>query len=444
MRQPLTVLLAVLILASNGLFQGVQAESDSKLIEKARAEYAKGDYEKAIALLQEDMKNNPEDGTTHFYLGLVKKEMGEDLPALDELELAARLLPAETLAAYTKQALDTAKAGQTKTGLKTLPLPPKPKDWWQSVQESFDLSKPFQMPDMMAGFDEMYRQAKKMVKGQDKARKRGGSYQSWAAKTMSMADIQDLVRKSKVINPDRWASHPDGLQSFRQTPPDSPAWDYWINRYKRSFQYILMSHLAKEGEVNPYGSVACIFSIDNKGNLRGHIYASTASQRLNRCLLKTIRELNHSRVLEFPRGAKISGYNFQMKWDFGKLLRFIAYVRAVKKRQAELLAQQEAEAKLMAKKALEAKLLAQKKKAAALARQKRLALLKKKQALEAQYERKAEVAGLVLPAPKPVELKARQMTLADVPFSENLPEVEGDPFSTIDDATIMRWPDVNR
>ena len=444
MRQPLTVLLAVLILASNGLFQGVQAESDSKLIEKARAEYAKGDYEKAIALLQEDMKNNPEDGTTHFYLGLVKKEMGEDLPALDELELAARLLPPETLAAYTKQALDTAKAGQTKTGVKTLPLPPKPKDWWQSVQESFDLSKPFQMPDMMAGFDEMYRQAKKMVKGQDKARKRGGSYQSWAAKTMSMADIQDLVRKSKVINPDRWASHPDGLQSFRQTPPDSPAWDYWINRYKRSFQYILMSHLAKEGEVNPYGSVACIFSIDNKGNLRGHIYASTASQRLNRCLLKTIRELNHSRVLEFPRGAKISGYNFQMKWDFGKLLRFIAYVRAIKKRQAELLAQQEAEAKLMAKKALEAKLLAQKKKDAALAKQKRLALLKKKQALEAQYERKAEVAGLVLPAPKPVELKARQMTLADVPFSENLPEVEGDPFSSIDDATIMRWPDVNR
>ena len=443
MRKPLTILLAVLILASNGLVQGVQAESDSKLIEKVRAEYAKGDYEKAIALLQEYMKNNPEDGTTHFYLGLVKKEMGEDLPALDELELAARLLPAETLAAYTKQALDTAKAGQTKTGLKTLPLPPKPKDWWQSVQESFDLSKPFQMPDMMAGFDEMYRQAKKMVKGQDKARKRGGSYQSWAAKTMSMADIQDLVRKSKVI-PDRWASHPDGLQSFRQTPPDSPAWDYWINRYKRSFQYILMSHLAKEGEVNPYGSVACIFSIDNKGNLRGHIYASTASQRLNRCLLKTIRELNHSRVLEFPRGAKISGYNFQMKWDFGKLLRFIAYVRAIKKRQAELLAQQEAEAKLMAKKALEAKLLAQKKKDAALAKQKRLALLKKKQALEAQYERKAEVAGLVLPAPKPVELKARQMTLADVPFSENLPEVEGDPFSTIDDATIMRWPDVNR
>ena len=148
MRKPLTILLAVLILASNGLVQGVQAESESKLIEKVRAEYAKGDYEKAIALLQEDMKNNPEDGTTHFYLGLVKKEMGEDLPALDELELAARLLPAETLAAYTKQAIDTAKAGQTKTGVKTLPLPPKPKDWWQSVQESFDLSKPFQMEEL--------------------------------------------------------------------------------------------------------------------------------------------------------------------------------------------------------------------------------------------------------------------------------------------------------
>ncbi|HMP53968.1 MAG TPA: hypothetical protein PKD05_20635, partial [Candidatus Melainabacteria bacterium] len=175
-----------------------------------------------------------------------------------------------------------------------------------------------------------------------------------------------------------------------------------------------------------------------------HIYASTASQRLNRCLLKTIRELNHSRILEFPRGSKITGYNFQMKWDFGKLLRFIAYVRAVKKRQAELVAQQEAEAKLLAKKALEAKVLALKKKDAALAREKRLALLKEKQALEAQYERKAEVAGMVLPEPKPVELKARQLTLADVPFSEDFKEVDGDPFSTIDDATIMRWPDVNR
>ena len=426
------------------------AESDQHLIEKVKAEYEKGDYESAMNLLIKDMKENPDNGTTHYYMGLIKNEMGEDLPALAELELAARLLPAETLSSFTNQAISSVKTGKRK-----LPEPPKHKEWYEAMADSVNQffsgtpakegeggSTQWQMPDMMAGFDDLYRQARRMVRNQDKKKKRKhGGYQSWAATTMSMADIQDLVRKSKVINPDKWASHRDGVQSFRQSPANTPAWDYWISRFTRSFQYILMSHLAKEGEIRPYGSVACIFSIDKSGNLRGHIYASTASARLNRCLIKTIRELNHSRILQFPRNAKITGYNFQMRWDFGKLLRYIAYVRAVKKKQAELLKLQEEEkARLIARKKAEAEILAREK--AKKAKEKRLALLRKKaREAQTQYVRKADVAGQVL---KPQELKARQLTLKDVPFNETSDTFNGDPFSTIDDRTIMSWPELNR
>ena len=435
------------------------SESSDKLIEQVKAAYKKGEYRKALRLLKKDLDENPYDGTSHFYMGLVRQQLGQDIPALDELELAARLLPAETLDSFAEQAIE-----QVKEGKQELPETPKPKDWFTQISESVTQlfngdsqksgtakqSQPWQMPDLMAGVDDMYRQAKRMIKSQtEKPKNRKGGYQSWAATTMSMADIQDLVRKSKVINKESWASHGDGLKSFRQAPANTPAWDYWIARFKRSFQYILMSHLAKEGEVRPYGSAACIFSLDNRGNLRGHIYASTASKRLNSCLIKTIQELNHSRILEFPKNAKITGYNFQMRWQFGKLLRYIAYVRAVKAKRLEMIEAQKAaalEAKIKAEKDAKAKLLAKKKLEEEKARQKRLALLRKKR-LEAQKpEFKTKVFGEVLPNPKtkPVELKAKALTLADVPFSETIDTGEGDPFSKIDDRTIMNWPDINQ
>lgn len=454
MKNSLAIIVITLCLLSTSS-RNALADQDNKLLEKARQEYKRGNLDKALNLLIEDLKKNPDDGTTHYYLGLVRKQMGEDLPALQELELAARLLPADTLSAYTKQAVNQIQASEQK-----LPEKPKPKEWFEvlgdSVSQLFNGQKenrqgkelePWQMPDLMAGVDDIYRQAKRMVRSQDKKHGRHSGYQSWAAKTMSMADIQDLVRKSKYINPDSWASHKDGVKSLRQAPANTQEWDFWIARYKRAFQYILMSHLAKEGEVRPYGSSACIFSIDKDGNLRGHIYASTASAKLNKCLIKTIQELNHSRILQFPKNAKITGYNFQMKWHFGKLLRYIAYVRAIKKQQLEL-AQRAAEAKLLAaQQEARAKLLEKKtkNKERLIAKQKRLALLKKKREEEAlAYTRKADVSAIVLPKPKPLELKARQLTLADVPYSETLDTMEGDPFSQIDDRTIMNWPDVNR
>ena len=57
---------------------------------------------------------------------------------------------------------------------------------------------------------------------------------------------------------------------------------------------------------------------DNKGNLRGHVYASTGNKLLNDCLVKTMRDLDHSRILAFPADSRVTGFNFRMVWDFGK------------------------------------------------------------------------------------------------------------------------------
>lgn len=433
----------------------VWAEDSKKLIEAVKREYKAGNYKKAFRLLKKDMDEHPDNGTTHYYMGLVRKQLGQDMPALRELELAARILPAETLDAYVEQAEKYAKTGNLE-----LPEKPQPKDWLTEISNSVTdffsgqkkpqkiekkQSTPWQMPDLMAGADEIYRNARKMIKQHSPKHKRKPGYQSWAAQTMSMADIQDLVRKSKVVNKNNWSSHKEGVLSYRQSPRDTPSWDYWIARYKRSFQYILMSHLAKEGEIRPYGAAACIFSLDNKGNLRGHIYASTASAKLNKCLLKTIKELNHSRVLKFPKDAKVTGYNFQMSWNFGKLLRFISYVRAVKAKRLAMIEAQKAKAealKLKAEKDAKAKLLAKKKLKAKKARERKLALLRKKRAKPDVI--KTKVLGQIIPKPKLVAVKAKQLTLKDVPYSESLNTKGGDPFVDIDDQTIMNWPDVNR
>ena len=105
-------------------------ENSEKLIQQAKKEYETGNYKKALNLLIKDLDQNPDDGITHYYMGLVRQQMGQDLPALKELELAARLLPAETLDSFAAQAITEVKAGK-----RTLPEKPK-QDWFQDISNS--------------------------------------------------------------------------------------------------------------------------------------------------------------------------------------------------------------------------------------------------------------------------------------------------------------------
>ncbi len=436
---------------------GAQADGSAILLHDALKEYRAGHYDKAAALLAQDLQENPDDGLTHYYLGMAKSKMGRDSEALSELEWAARLCPPEVISSLTKQALST----------KGSELPKLPKvvveqsDFFNmvgsSVSQMFGGKKPETIvtadgtikmppPDMIASLQGMWKQGKDMVRQGGKHSPRQSQYRSWAADIMPMGDMMMLVDKSKSINSAEWASHSDGLSKFGQAPENTPDWDFWISRYKRAFQHVLMGYLSKDASNQVQGSAACIFSIDRKGNLRGHIYASTADGVLNSCLLKTIQSLNHSRVLAFPANSRISGYNFRMTWNFGRLLHFIRayrrYQEAIAKHEQEELVALRTQAELRKKALEEAKARAEKLKAQKELKEK-LALKAK---LAAMQTVKTKVMGQIMLPARPVELRAVAQSIAD-PNIKELPEAQRldyDPFADISDREIMSWPDMNR
>lgn len=429
-------------------------------IQAAIKEYRAGNVESAAALLQEELQKNPGDGISHYYLGLLKQHIGDDAGALDQLEWAARLCPPEILTSLTKQVADG--KGATLPKVPTV-ITPKA-DWFgtlgNSLGQMFAKEKPtakvtssgdIEMPPpvFFNSIDDIWKQGRNMVRqGVDKAKDIQGKkeYKSWAANVMPMDDMMDLVDKSKGINATKWASHSDGLTKFRQTPENTPAWDAWIARFYRSFQHVLTANLAQDAKNQVTGRAACICSVDKRGNLRGHIYASTGDGVLNKALLKTIQTLNHSRILEFPPESKVTGWNFRMTWNFGQIL---GYIRVYRARQAmiEKAAQEE-----IIRKQTEALLLA-KKKADLDAKAAKLKALREKQIARAKarllelQQVKTDVSGIVLPAAKPLELNAVAMSLSDPKLQKQKlspANANYDPFANISDREIMSWPNLNK
>jgi len=429
-----------------------EGSASAPVIQTAIKEYEAGNYEKAAQLLADDLKQNPDDGVVHYYLGLVKQKAGDDAGALDQLEWAARLCPPEMITSLTQQAMN-AKGEK----LPKIPRTITPKaDWFgmfgNSVTQMFGGSKEAKVNDsgdiempppvLFGSMDQMFDQGKKMVKDGVKKAQGKPVYKSWAANVIPMDDMLALVDKSKAINASKWGSHSDGLGKFRQSPENTPAWDAWIARFQRSFQHVLTGYLARDAKNQVTGRAACIFSIDNRGNLRGHIYASTGDGVLNSCLLKTIQALNHSRILEFPAESKVTGWNFRMTWNYGQILAYVRAYRAYKaemeKRAQEEIIAKQTEALLKAKQQAESDAKAQKLK---LLREKQLARAK---ARLAELKSKSEVTGQLLTQLKPRELNAVAMSLND-PKLKSLPNVPSDqkidPFKNISDQEIMSWPD---
>ena len=433
---------------------------DSKTAVKlALKAYKSGNYGEAANLLLNDLKEHPDDSKTHYYLGLALKKQGYDMSALKELEMAARLAPPEMIGAFAAEKLE----GLDKAALPVLPAAPaKPKDWFaqmtSSVTDFIGLTKPeankpinsekpaasanFEIPDLFGSMKDANRSGKKMIKtasGASPSRRTSGP-----AEIMHMDEMLDLVEKSKTINVPAWASHAEGLTVYSQAPEGTPEWDYWIARFKRSIQHVLLKRLNAESTDQVRGAAAVIFSVDRKGNLHGSIYASTADSVLNKCLVGAIRDLNHSRILAFPANSNITGWNFQMTWNFGKMLAYVHNYREQVK-QAEAIKQ--LTDALAADAQIRAKILKAKSERELKAKMKKLAkekdLVTKAKLLEQNREIKAEVEGHIMTKPTIKELRAVTLELNDLNTAAGAPVVDGDPFASIDDNKILSWPDLN-
>ncbi len=437
---------------------------DSKTAVKlALKAYKDGRYSEAANLLLTDLREHPDDSKTHYYLGLALKKQGYDMSALKELEMAARLAPPDMISAFAQEKLE----GLDKPAV--LPAAPaKPKDWFaqmtSSVTDFIGLTKPvssisptnaaaekpasganFEIPDLFGSMKDAIRNGKKMIKTASGRAPQSSRRTSGPAEIMHMDEMLDLVEKSKTINVPAWASHAEGLTVYPQAPENIPEWDYWIARFKRSIQHVLLKRLNAESTDQVRGAAAAIFSVDRKGNLHGSIYASTADSVLNKCLVEAIRDLNHSRILAFPANSNITGWNFQMTWNFGKLL---TYVRNYREQVKQAAAIKELTDALAADAQIRAKILKAKNERELKAKMKKLAkekdLATKAKLLEQKREIKAEVEGHIMTKPALKELRAVTLELDDINTTPGAPIPEGDPFASIDDNKILSWPDLNR
>jgi tetratricopeptide (TPR) repeat protein len=477
----------------------IDPKADPKaVVDQALKAYEGGHYGDAVALLAADLQNNPNDGQVHYYLGLALKKQGYDMSALHELEKAARLCPPAMIKRFADEQIGNLDEPEPIEG-KPAAAPAANNDWFGGLTNSLSQmfgGKPATapangtgsgsgpgagagttggaapaptrvasvpsagqfsfpgMPDFMGQLQDAVKQGKKMLRqAKDKgvagvrtpvdfSRGRVGE-----AEIMHMDDMQDLVEKSHAIGVKDWGSNPEGLTAFLQAPESTPEWDYWIGRFKRSFQHVLMRRLNAEAANQVRGAAACIFSVDRDGNLRGQIYASTADPALNKCLVEAIRDLNHSRILRFPSTSRITGWNFQMSWNFGVYMAIVKSYRQELQREATIqallkLVKEDASIKATIKAGEEKRA-----KAKRLAAEKALnaKLSAKLKAIPVPPVAKAEVSGHIVVKPAERELRAVALELKDLsPVAPDASKPNEDPFANINDQTINSWPDLNR
>jgi tetratricopeptide (TPR) repeat protein len=459
------------------------------VLDQALKAYESGQYGHAASILATDLQANPDDGTVHYYMGLALKKQGYDMKALHELEKAARLCPPEMIKRFANEQIGNLDQPEPLEGTAGKGAAPAPSggDWLTGLGNGINQmfgGKPAPpantgatatssgaatsssgasatnagpslsffpgMPDVMGQIKDAVKQGKKMLRDRNaKEHDKGTSSRSSVdfsrrqigeAEIMHMDEMQALVQRSHSMNVPDWASNPSGLVAFEQAPENTPEWDYWIGRFKRAFQHVLMRRLNAEATDQQRGAAACIFSVDRSGNLHGQVYASTADPALNKCLVEAVRDLNHSRILAFPTTSRITGWNFQMSWNFGVYLAIVKAYKAQQQREATIQALMKIVQEDTAVKAVIAAGKEKRAKAKKLADEKAL----KAKLLKPAPEAKVEVAGRVLTPGVERELKAVALELKDLtPVGADATQPNVDPFANINDQTINSWPDLN-
>ncbi|RTL36142.1 MAG: tetratricopeptide repeat protein [Candidatus Melainabacteria bacterium] len=409
-------------------------DPNDKVLKEALQLYNGGHVERAIPLFLQDLKDNPNNGTAHYYLGMALKEHGADANAISELELAAKLLPAGVTQELAKKALHGGfEEDPIVPSTPTAPAkaaPAQPQNWFSPILNFFQPppksaeprapvfvtpSLPA-FPDLVSPMGDAWKSTKHWIRGQGKAVRSLGKKPSDARQTRNgepdvipMGEMLNLADDSHAL-PGHKQSHPGGVVVFEQAPENSLSWDNWIRRFRKTFDAQVFRYLFKDAKDERTGIASVIFSVDSKGHLRGAVYSATADDTLQQCLLKAIRDLDKSYILAFPPESGISGWNFRMTWNFGKALTFVQMVR---ERRAKLAAVPPPVIKIdtaaMIKKMKQDQLSAQAKK---LAEQKRLAKTKMAVRVPPPPVVKTDVNAQLV---KPVELKANALKLSDMP-----------------------------
>lgn len=118
MKKILLLLLCVLFAGQLSAQKGV-----SPLCDQAYATMKDGDYETAITMFKQDLKNNPKSGYSYWGLAITQYALGDLTEALASLDLAAKYMPKEDkFIAYRDKASVLVQMGKTQEALDCLTL----------------------------------------------------------------------------------------------------------------------------------------------------------------------------------------------------------------------------------------------------------------------------------------------------------------------------------
>ncbi len=427
-------LLAIPLICLTLPAQAGAVEQQDKLLKEAVQFYNAGQMDRAIPLFLQDLKENPNNGTAHYYLGIALKKGGADANAISELEMAAKLLPSGITQNLAKQALH----GGFEEDVVVPPAPPvkstapAPQNWFSSVLSFFQPPAPApatpkplatpsfsSMPDLMQPVGDAWKDTRRWIRKQGSAigiGKKTSAFRdngSGEPDVIPMGEMLGLAEDSRSLNP-KSQSHSSGVVRFDQAPENSAEWDLWIRKFRKTFDAQVFRHIFKDAKNEKTGTASVIFSVDREGHLRGCVYTATADDTMQQCLLKAVRELDKSYVLAFPPGSGISGWNFRMNWNFGKALTLVRMVREQRAKEAARPTFIKIDLNALIKAKQQEQLAAQAKK---LADKKKSDLQKTKVAVRVPPPPvvKVDVSAQLIPKPKPVELKATPLKLSDMP-----------------------------
>ncbi|HEY9777066.1 MAG TPA: tetratricopeptide repeat protein [Planktothrix sp.] len=419
-----------LSLTAGAAFASTDSQQQQMLNDAIQA-YNTGHSDRAVELLTQVVKESQDNGTAHYYLGQALKKMGQSESAATQLELAAKICPPALLQSLAKQALDAADGkpsnqtpgpfgmpnlfgGFASGMMQFLPGDKKHSGTGTQLEKQDDSAFDLFHPDIFTPLKDSLKRGKQWVRERVAAaniqlpQMPGVNMQG---KVVSMGSLMSMVDRSGAS---KWQSNPDGVVKFYQAPENSVEWDNWISAFRRNFKIILMRHLYREAGSEFGGVSKVVFSVDNKGNLRGRIVESSGDDVLNKCLIETIQALDHSPVLTFPPKSHCTGWNFSTAWDFAKPMAFVKYWKQWEKQKED--AQKAAQAAQVAQLETQARLKEQQKQKELKAKIAKLNERKKRLAAMAV---KQDVSGQILPKAKPIELKAKALTWKDAPVGKD-------------------------
>jgi hypothetical protein len=113
---------------------------------------------------------------------------------------------------------------------------------------------------------------------------------------------------------------PGGVEVFKEAPeygagPLGEEWRHWDEDFRIAYSNCLTQHLRTVGVASIYGRTKMIFSCDKSRHLRARILEANLPPDFCILMIEAVKTLNGTKVLDFPPGSKIDGFNFTIGWQ---------------------------------------------------------------------------------------------------------------------------------